>query len=441
MADGGAGKFGTEDDGDFRLTFERGAKSGELLGDAVRQFAFTGGEPAHDVGFLSIGNGDKLRGLALEFNFASIQQVQLGVEMADAGANLPADKRILLRWTVADDENGARFVELLHGERGIGGTVAQRGNEAGVISSAVMIDVIGAESGAAQALEEIVFFVGGAVAADEADGIGPVGGVNFFQPGGSGLRGFFPGDGIELAVFAEQRLLDAFWMTGEIKAEAALHAEKILIDAGEVAVIGAQNFVVADDESCFAAVGAVGADGGDVFHFPGAGFVTIGAAGERADGANVNAHAAFFAIEVVAAIRNDDGVGAAHADAEGFYVHTFVADAHAAEAENAAGGVVVDEVRPLFLGAMNFFFDEAAGVRAVAEDHVLQFALAAFIADRAIERVIGQQKFKHVLARVADLFGGCANDHAFADDKGASGLQLGHFIDFDEAHAAGGLQR
>ena len=34
-----------------------------------------------------------------------------------------------------------------------------------------------------------------------------------------------------------------------------------------------------------------------------------------------------------------------------------------------------------------------------------------------------------------------AHDHAFGSDQRAGGLQLGHFFDFHQAHAAGGLER
>src|SRR6267142_1165135 len=305
----------------------------------------------------------------------------------------------------------------------------------------MVIDVIGAEGGAGEALEEIVFFVGSAIRADEADGIGAVLGVNFFELGGGGLRGFFPGDGKELVALAQERLTDALFVLREIETEAAFYEQKIVVNAGKVAIVGAHDFVIAYAERDFAAVGAVRARCGDVLHLPRARLVAIGAAGERAERANVDAHAALFALEVIFAIGDDDAVGAAHADTERLHVHAFVANAHAAEAEDAARGVVVDPLRPLFFGAVNFFLDEAAGVRAVTEDHVLQFALAAFVADRAIARVIGQQKFQHVLSGVAHLIGSGADDHAFGGDDGASGLQLGKFLDFDQAHAARGLQR
>ena len=131
---------------------------------------------------------------------------------------------------------------------------------------------------------------------------------------------------------------------------------------------------------------------------------------------------------------------AAHAHAESLDVHAFIADAYAPEAQNAARGIVINQLGPFFFGTVNFFFDEAAGVGAVAEHHVLQFALATFVAYRAIERVIRQQKFQHVLARLTDLLGVGADDHAFGRDQRAGGLQLGHFFHFHQTHAACGLQ-
>ncbi len=71
------------------------------------------------------------------------------------------------------------MIKLVHREQGIGGVFTQCGDQAGVIHGAVMIDVVGTERGAGEALEEIVLFVRGAIGADEADGISAVLGVKF----------------------------------------------------------------------------------------------------------------------------------------------------------------------------------------------------------------------------------------------------------------------
>ena len=85
--------------------------------------------------------------------------------------------------------------------------------------------------------------------------------------------------------------------------------------------------------------------------------------------------------------------------------------------------------------------DELRFGRAVREGHVLQFALAAGVAYRAIQRMVTQQQLDHGLARLLDLVGVGGDDHAFGDPRGACGLQLGHLLDSHQAHAARALQR
>ena len=78
---------------------------------------------------------------------------------------------------------------------------------------------------------------------------------------------------------------------------------------------------------------------------------------------------------------------------------------------------------------------------AVGESHVLQFALAAGIAHRAIQRMIAEQHFHHAFARLANFVGVGGDHHAFGDHRSAGGLQLRHLLDFHQAHAACALQR
>ena len=135
-------------------------------------------------GFLAFADfGEDFR-LAVQFNFVLIDDEELGAEMADARANLPRGEWILIGRIVADEENGLRVIKLIHRQQGIGGAFAtkgaQRGDQAGVVGGAMVIDIVGAEGGAGQALEEVIFFVGSAVGANEADGVRAIFGVNFF---------------------------------------------------------------------------------------------------------------------------------------------------------------------------------------------------------------------------------------------------------------------
>ena len=186
----------------------------------------------------------------------------------------------------------------------------------------------------------------------------------------------------------------------------------------------------------------MGAGGADELHLPGAGLVAVGVARERAHGADVNAHPALFAFErAVGPVGEDRRAHAALADAKRLDVHAFVADAHAAETEDAARVVEVDDGGKLLLGLVLLLFEEAALGGAVAEDHVLQLALAALVAHRAVERVVGEEEFEHGLAGVVHRRRSGAHHHPGLHDDRAGGLELGGFFDFHQAHPAGGLER
>src|SRR5258707_11495378 len=116
----------------------------------------------------------------MQLDFALINDEELGAEVADAGANLPSGERILVGRVVADEKNRLGMVKLIHGQQGISSVFAQRGDQAGVVRSPMVIDIVGAERGPGEALEEIVFFVGGAVGADEAERVRAVFGVKLF---------------------------------------------------------------------------------------------------------------------------------------------------------------------------------------------------------------------------------------------------------------------
>ncbi len=66
---------------------------------------------------------------------------------------------------------------------------------------------------------------------------------------------------------------------------------------------------------------------------------------------------------------------------------------------------------------------------------ILEVALPALIADRAIQRMIGQDEFKHRLVGVVNDRRGGPNSHAFGRHGAARGLEFRHPFDFNQAHA------
>src|SRR5437667_10866008 len=101
----------------------------------------------------------------------------------------------------------------------------------------MMVNVICAEGAACESLQEVAFLVAGAVRADESDRIRPSRVERLLEPLRRGLRGLFPANWQQFVPFADQRRAQALGMLREIEAKAPFHAQKILVDAGEVAVL------------------------------------------------------------------------------------------------------------------------------------------------------------------------------------------------------------
>src|SRR5262249_5533060 len=155
--------------------------------------------------------------------------------------------------------------------------------------------------------------------------------------------------------------LQAIFMVGKVKSVAALDAKEVIVDPALVTVIASHDLhagvATAHTKRCLTSIAAVSAGRAHVFHLPGASLVAICARSQRAHGADVDAHAAFFALEVVFLVgynRRDD---AAVVDTQGPNVHALAADAHAAIAQDAARTVKVNDWGPLLLVAVGFEID------------------------------------------------------------------------------------
>ncbi len=85
-----------------------------------------------------------------------------------------------------------------------------------------------------------------------------------------------------------------------------------------------------------------------------------------------------------------------------------------------------------------FFFFVAGTAAAVTHSQVLQLAFATLVADRAVQRVVDQQKLHHALLGLDGFVVLGVNDHALRYRRGAGRQGLGCFFDIDQAHAAVG---
>src|SRR5260370_30713289 len=95
-------------------------------------------------------------------------------------------------------------------------------------------------------------------------------------------------------------------------------------------VVGGQNFVISNAQCGLAAVRTMRAYRRDVSHLPGTRLVSVRAARQRADRADIDAHAAFFAVQMILSIRDDHSLRTALAQAERLDVQPLIAHANAA---------------------------------------------------------------------------------------------------------------
>ncbi len=97
---------------------------------------------------------------------------------------------------------------------------------------------------------------------------------------------------------------------------------------------------------------------------------------------------------------------------------------------------------PRFLwNTTRFGLGVARGRRAVADREVLQLALAALVADRAVERMVDQQELHHALLRLDRLLGVRPHLHALGRRRRARRQRLRRLLDLHQAHPAVGGDR
>jgi hypothetical protein len=138
----------------------------------------------------------------------------------------------------------------------------------------------------------------------------------------------------------------------------------------------------------------------------------------------------------VAVERADVRVRAALGEDQLVVLGDLLAEAHAAVAEDAALAVDRHQRRERErLLEVALGLDEARDAVAPAERDVLQRALAALVADRAVERVVDQQELDDRVLGLLDPRGLRVDDHAVLDGRRAGRLQLRDALDLDEAHA------
>src|SRR5205814_8213621 len=175
---------------------------------------------------------------------------------------------------------------------------------------------------------------------------------------------------------------------------------------------------------------ATGANTFRFFQEPDPHFETKIGRSERADRTKIDRVQRIIVFQTFARMRGQHRVTAAVDKAEDVVVRDFVAEANAARAENAALIIERDAWPELHrFWFFDFVFEKARTFRAVLNAEFLQLTFTGLIADRAIERVIDQQKFHHAFAAFFDHGRIGAYAHAFGDVLRATDLRTQHPID------------
>src|SRR5579871_250846 len=200
----------------------------------------------------------------------------------------------------------------------------------------MVVDVVGVQHFAREFLQIKILFVGGVVGTNYPEAA-PIR-QRQVELLGDRLQGLRPGNLFQLAIYAHHGGLQPFRMVVEIERVSSLDAQELAVDPGVIAIIAADDAIVARTESGLAAVATMSADGADVRHLPGPRLVAIDPAGQRAHRADVDAGAALIALQVVSLIRSDLRKHATIDDAERAHPQALVADANAAETQDAAWG-------------------------------------------------------------------------------------------------------
>jgi hypothetical protein len=333
---------------------------------------------------------------------------------------------------------GCHGVEILGaGWRAEGGLEAIAGGR--MANAGAGIDVVIAERGAHQLLDEIGFLVGASRGRDATDRPAAVFGLNALELGcGIGER-LVPRDLLPRIrdAPANHRALDAIGMRGIAPRETALDARMSVV--GEAVLVGhhPHNLVAANlglEGTAHAAI-AAGSDYGSIgaalfeqrlFH------QRVGRTGLHA-GAARNA----FGIDVMLMLAGDHlRVEAATLDGQRESALGFIARANASRADDASRRIE-REVRITVINGSVMMVAAAVAIPDVNEtdriSHFVELALAAGLAFEGVERMVGHVEFHHVAAELRELFAMRADFHAGFDGSRAGGGKAFAAVDFDQA--------
>jgi len=173
-------------------------------------------------------------GVADQIDGARIDDHQ-GSALAPGLQHAEANDGVALGGVGADDDHAVAGSHVPQLPDGVGHGAAakgsgQTGHAGGVSEPGAVVDVVGADAGAQEFLEEVVLLVGAAGAAQPSHGVGAERCGGSGQAVGDKCQGLVPGGRGQPAVSSDKRGGQAIGVVDEIEAEPALGAQRPLVD-------------------------------------------------------------------------------------------------------------------------------------------------------------------------------------------------------------------
>ncbi len=349
-----------------------------------------------------------------------------GIRLGDVRAD--KDQGIRVQNIVEGDGPSMRPLHALHGMQAVDMPIA-----------GAAVDIVGADGQAEHFLKQIQFFVGATAGDQSSETLTSMSGFDLADTTGDVFQRFFPGRLHEHPITPNERMREAMWITGRMESKKSSRAQVAVVASCSIRRVHLDEFLSLRLHGDPAPISAVPTDGVGSFQHPWPVFVHRQSAGNRSDRTDLNAAPAKLAIEGVRAEGLDFRHRAATDRCQSFDVHDLIAVSDAAETLHAAIHLRLDERTEIFFLKDALGFHEPAGCGVLVRE-VLEIALAPLIADRTVQRMVGKDKLQHRLMGVVDHGGGGAYAHPFVGRCAASGLQLGHLLDFNQTHTAIGVR-
>ena len=135
-------------------------------------------------------------------------------------------------------------------------------------------------------------------------------------------------------------------------------------------------------------------------------------------------------------ISANGGVLAAAGGAHFLDAGNLLAETHAASAMDATRHFSRHQRTQIRVPDHPFLFRVTGAIAAITHGQILQFAFTALVADRAIQRMVDEQKFHGAFLCIHGQFGTGKDFHAIRHRGGAGRQRLGRFFHLHQAHAA-----